>query len=475
MLFTEPMFLFYFLPAALIAHRISLAFSLPGTYSVLPRLVLFASTLIFYGLKQPWWLIPFFCSISFDFIWASLISKTENSNHRKWLVAASIAQNLGLLAIFKYWPYLLQIVGKLSPGFEASLPSLHQDGKPLPMPPGISFYTFESISFVIDIYRRRLVAPKHFHEFFAFIGMFPRFVAGPIVRYEQIAGQFRHYGGMQWEKGLSIFLYGFCLKTLLADNVAVFVEYAFDHSRALSFPEAWLGVSAYALQIYFDFSGYSLMAIGLGYCLGFTFPQNFNRPYLADSLTEFWRRWHITLSTWLRDYLYFPLGGNRYGPFRMYLAIFLTFALGGLWHGTRNTFIVWGVWHGAFLCLEKIFFNKRWYGRIWGHVYTLLVVWTGWVWFRATSGTDALKVMRALFTPQNFSFNAEPLHAFPISTAALAYGVIHCFILERFIFQKHPEGEILNPVARFGIGLAAGLGLLLMLSAKTVPFLYFQF
>jgi alginate O-acetyltransferase complex protein AlgI len=310
-LFTDGIFLFYFLPAALLLHRLALGRS-RGYYPFCAKIVIFVLTLVFYGYRDVWWLIPFLVSVSFDFFWASLLIRAERPALRKALLFASVAQNLSLLALFKYREFL----GAYVP----FMPSLAQDGLPLALPAGISFYTFESLSFVVDVYRREINSPLRAGDFFAFIGTFPRFIAGPIARYQSIVKQFRQYPGMQLEKGLVLFARGLFLKAVFADQFAVFVPYAFGNGFNGSSLAAVLGVLSYAMQIYFDFSGYSLMAIGLGYCLGFEFPNNFDRPYLATSLRDFWRRWHMTLSSWLRDYLYVPLGGNRRGPLRTRIA-----------------------------------------------------------------------------------------------------------------------------------------------------------
>jgi alginate O-acetyltransferase complex protein AlgI len=459
MLFTHTTFLFYFLPLALLALRITNSFQKGKEFSNASRLTIFLATLVFYGFKQPWWLVPFCFCIAFDFLWAHLLWKAQGTT-RKWLCAVSISQNLALLGTFKYW--------------DVFAPALHLP--PIELPPGISFYTFESMSFVIDVYRRQTQPPKSPLEFFAFIGMFPRFVAGPIVRYREMVDQFSRYKGMQLGPGLYTFIIGFFLKTCFADNCAQFVNYAFDREGTVQFLSAWVGTLAFTMQIYFDFSGYSLMAIGLGKCLGFQFPTNFNRPYLAVGLSDFWRRWHITLSSWLRDYLYIPLGGNRKGPWRTYLNLFLTMAIGGLWHGSGLPFLIWGAWHGVGLCIERATGIG---GRVprWLHTAgTFLFVVCGWVFFRAKTAGEAIEILSAMAKPWQTGFNDGAIIAHPMAAAFFALSLIYCFAIEaRWQPEKLdylPQLSWPQHAAVMGLFIVALVG---TLSAWSIPFIYFQF
>lgn len=443
MQFTDPLFLFYFLPIALFLHTLA-AKQQGRVYPYLARWTIFLLTIVFYGCHEPWWLLPFFASMSFDFIWASCLARTQNKKLRRMVVCLSVLQNIGLMGFFKF-------SGQL--------------------PPGISFYTFESLSFVIDVYRGVISPPKKALDFFAFLGMFPRFVAGPIVRYRDMQGQFADYKGPRIEFGLFLFLFGFVLKTAFADQFAVFVPYAFHSDPQLSFIAAWIGSLAYCFQIYFDFAGYSMMAIGLGHCLGFTFPSNFDRPYTATSLQEFWKRWHISLSTWLKDYIYIPLGGNRTSPIRRDVNILLTMLLGGLWHGGNWTFVVWGAWHGLFLIIE------RRVGSL-GRVRTFLVVLVGWVFFRATSLRNAAHVLKAMINPlQNpFSLNLEAIERHPIALVFCLWGIFYCIFLEKdWSFVTLEKVKQIPTIRKLATAALFAFSLLLALSAETIPFLYFQF
>lgn len=478
MLFTDSLFLFYFLPASLILHRLASNVKPGSTYPGIARYVIFFLTLLFYGFKQPWWLIPFATCIVFDFIWGTLISRSRTDRERKFYMALSITQNLALLSVFKYWSFLLTNFAKVAPALADALPRFTQDGVPLALPPGISFYTFESMSFVIDVYRRKVAPPQKPHEFFAFIGMFPRFVAGPIVRYTDMVEQFRCYRGMRVEAGLFLFSLGLFLKCCFADSFAFFVTYGFSRTEQIEWLSAWVGILSYTMQLYFDFSGYSLMAIGLGRCLGFQFPTNFDRPYTAASLQEFWRRWHISLSTWLRDYLYVSLGGNRKGVLKTYRNLFLTMLLGGLWHGAEWTFVVWGAWHGAILCLERKFkWNER-MGPVAGQITTFLIVIVGWTFFRARKLPEAFKTLKTMFNPLQgtFDFNPEALFANPMQFGFCILGLIYCFALERRLNIPKLEKLEQVPLSLQAAGASMLIiSILIVMSSRTIPFLYFQF
>lgn len=469
--FTHRIFLFYFLPAALILHRLALSRSPKGTYGNWPRLTIFALTLVFYGWENPWWLIPFLAAVFCDFLWARLISEASTEGRRKFWLWVSVFQNLALLAVFKYWNLIIDGVATVKPAWAAFLPrNTHS------LPAGISFYTFESMSFVIDVYRRVITPPKSRLEFLAFIGMFPRFIAGPIVRYRDLRTQFENYEGMQVGEGMRTFILGLFRKACLADSFALLANYAFGGAPELDFVSAWVGVFAYTMQIYFDFSGYSLMAIGLGKCLGFSFAANFDRPYLATSFKDFWRRWHISLSTWLRDYLYISLGGGKKGNFRTYVNLFLTMVLGGLWHGASLTFLAWGAWHGTLLALERYtgFSEKlpQWAGR----AVTFLGVMIGWVFFRAETFAEAGRVLTAMASPFNhgLSFNPTGAAISPLAMIFCLAGVVFCFSGETAI--ETTEGFFRSQRVRDAIPLAvAAIALIVLLSNQVVPFLYFQF
>jgi alginate O-acetyltransferase complex protein AlgI len=473
MLFTDSFFLFYFLPAALFSLFLAAAIRPQRGYSTLSKALLFCLTIAFYGFQEVWWLVPFFVCLCLSWVWVQLLERIEQVSLRRAVLALSVAQSLGLLGLFKYWPFIHQNLVGVFPRTAEWLPQLLMDQKSIVLPAGISFYTFESLSFVIDVYRKQVAPPKNPLDFICFMAMFPRFVAGPIVRYREIASQFSVNYGMQLEKGFILFAAGFCLKTLFADHFGLFAQYAFENDGTLGFVAAWVGLFSYTLQIYFDFSGYSLMAIGLGWCLGFEFPDNFNRPYCASSLQDFWRKWHISLSRWLRDYLYTSLGGSRKGPYRTYGNLFLTMVLGGLWHGSGWTFLLWGAWHGGWLVLERRFPSL--FPR--SQIRTFLLVMLGWVFFRAKDLTQARVLFSALLNPLVgiTSFNFAGLEANYLSLALCAIGVLYCFCLEPQL--KCPLTQAPTPciAQRALLGAVFVFALIVHFSSVVIPFLYFQF
>jgi alginate O-acetyltransferase complex protein AlgI len=389
MLFTEPLFLFIFLPALL------------GLYFCAPRgarnFLLLAASLLFYAWGERTYVAILLFSIVLNYVGGLMISRAPaGGRRRRLLLVASLAGNLLLLMTFKY-------AGFLTANVNALLHLLGLRGLPLPhlrLPIGISFFTFMGMSYLIDIYRRQLKAERNLNTFALYITLFPHLIAGPIVRYSDIAKELkeRFVSRPEFAEGIRRFIIGFGKKMLIANTVAFPADSIFNAPvEQLTTSAAWLGVVCYTLQIYFDFSGYSDMAIGLARMFGFHFPENFNYPYIADSITNFWRRWHISLSTWFRDYLFFPLGVR--GPrWRIYLNLLIVFFLCGLWHGASWTFVVWGLFHGIFLVIERLglsaWLQRR--PRALRHIYTLLVVMVAWVFFRADTLTHALRYLRAM-------------------------------------------------------------------------------
>jgi alginate O-acetyltransferase complex protein AlgI len=280
------------------------------------------------------------------------IAKTSNNKIRFFIAAITVCFNLGLLLYFKYTSFFLSFLSNHMKRFgymSLSVPEIL-------LPVGISFFVFQSISYIIDVYRKESPAQSNIFNTALYISLFPQLIAGPIVRYNSLSGQFknRNISLSGYTEGLTRFCFGLGKKVLLANQAGVLADLAFGTPvNALTMPMAWLGAIAYSIQIYFDFSGYSDMAIGIGRALGFSFPENFNYPYVSKSITEFWRRWHISLSSWFKDYVYIPLGGNRKGLKRTNCNLFIVFALTGFWHGANWTFFLWGLWHGLFLMLEK--------------------------------------------------------------------------------------------------------------------------
>jgi alginate O-acetyltransferase complex protein AlgI len=465
-------FLFYFLPIFVVVYAAA-----PGT--TLKNLFLLLASLFFYAWGEPWFVLVLGGQIMLNY-GAALAIDFSDGRPRKLATAGGVAANLLLLGLFKYADFAVATVNAVVPaGTTFALPGLA-------LPLGISFFTFHAISYLIDVHRRQVAANRDPLQVAAYIAMFPQLVAGPIIRYRTIAGQLarRRLTFGRASAGMRIFVIGLAQKVLIADEVARISETVFDSIGPPSFLEAWLGLSAYTIQIYFDFAGYSNMAIGLGLALGFAFPRNFRLPYTARSITEFWRRWHISLSQWLRDYLYIPLGGNRGPAIATYRNLWLVFLLCGLWHGANWTFVIWGAHHGLFLVIERI-----WLGRVLARaplllsrVYALVAVMTGWVWFRARDFDHALAFFAGLAGAHGLSGVSVATHIAlaPATLAALAVGGVLALVA---VDVRRLLNILAPPIARpayatadtLAVVLFFGFSLLSVAAGSYSPFLYFRF
>ncbi|MBI5435082.1 MAG: MBOAT family protein [Planctomycetes bacterium] len=424
MLFSSPLFLFAFLPALLLLHALAPRRARNG--------LLLLASLLFFGWGEPVYLLLMLGSIAGNW-WFGLRAERALAEPRalRRVVGAATVFNLGLLGAFKYADWLLADLGRglaalgLSSGAWPSFATLLgesefarewllTDDRRLRLPLGISFFTFQAFAYVLDVARGDLRAEPRLGRVALYVSLFPQLVAGPIVRYRDVAAEIvrRTVTREGFAYGVRRFVIGLAKKVLIANVVAVPADLVFGlPSAELTGELAWLGVVAYTLQIYFDFSGYSDMAIGLGHLFGFRVLENFRHPYVARSITEFWRRWHISLSTWFRDYLYVPLGGNRRGEARTHFNLVTVFALCGLWHGASWTFVAWGLYHGLFLVVERAGIGARLerLPRALRHGYVLLVVIVGWVLFRADDFGRALEVAGALFGAAPWSSAVRPL------------------------------------------------------------------
>jgi alginate O-acetyltransferase complex protein AlgI len=389
MVFSSAVFLFLFLPAVL-----GLYFILPGR---LRNLLLLVVSLFFYSWGEKLYILILLVSITGNYGFGLGLDRLPRRGWAQVLMALAVVFNLGLLGFYKYAEFVAENLNSL-------LVPLHLppwNPGPLHLPLGISFFTFHALSYVIDIYRREVRALTNPIDFALYISFFPQSIAGPIVRYHEVAAQLgrRVITTEGFAAGISRFVIGLAKKMLLANTLAFPADAIFGlPAGELTAGLCWLGIVCYTLQIYFDFSGYSDMALGLASMFGFRFPENFQYPYVARSVTEFWRRWHISLSSWFRDYLYIPLGGNRHGRVRTYGNLVLVFYLCGLWHGASWAFIVWGLFHGTFLVLERMGLG-RWLERQWTPLrsaYVLLLVMVGWVFFRAPTLEYALYYLQGL-------------------------------------------------------------------------------
>lgn len=470
MVFSSHIFLFWFLPLALLL------------YYAAPRggrsLVLTLLSYVFYGWWNPWFTLLMLASTAIDYLCGLAISaERATPRRRKAALVASIVSNLGLLGFFKYAVFFAESASRVSELFGLGAVEAPDFLTRVVLPVGISFYTFQSMSYAIDLYRGHAARARNFVDFACYVSMFPQLVAGPIVRYGTLADQLRDrpHTLPGFVAGMTRFSYGFAKKILLANPMGRIADLAFE-AGSLNGPVAWAGLLAYALQIYFDFSAYSDMAIGLGRMMGFRFPENFNSPYRATSLTEFWRRWHISLSTFLRDYLYIPLGGNRMGSWRTYGNLLFVMFVGGLWHGAQWTFVIWGGLHGLVLALERWGRGRTGFTlpRPLGWAGTTFVVLLAWVFFRSPDLAGAFAYLAALFGGGEDSAASATLAALvlaPASLLQLALGAAVAWLLPN-------TGQWLRRLD----GWKVALGLLLLGASVRVmglqgfnPFLYFQF
>jgi alginate O-acetyltransferase complex protein AlgI len=407
MVFSSPLFLFYFLPAVLVL------------YYAVPRraqhLILSIVSYIFYGWANPLFSLLLLLSTLIDYIaglvivlggprhWGEPMVRLDPGGRRtprqRRALIISMCANLALLGFFKYFNFavdsyngVIAWLGLQNVGLDSTLRVV--------LPLGISFYTFQSMSYAIDVYRGDATGVKNFIDFTTFETMFPQLVAGPIIRFQEVADQLRErtHTTSKFARGVAFLAFGLAKKVLLANPCGKIADVAFG-AGSLGALDAWYGAIAYAFQIYFDFSGYSDMAIGLGLMLGFVFPKNFDSPYLSQSITEFWRRWHLSLSVWLRDNLYMPLGGSRKGPARTYVNLFIVMLLGGLWHGAAWNFVVWGGFHGLLLALERMRGKRAPYGWLPAPARVALtfgLVLIGWVFFRAPDLPAAVSYLASM-------------------------------------------------------------------------------
>lgn len=392
MVFSSLVFLFLFLPIVLIIYYVS--------NDKLKNYILLLSSLFFYAWGEPKYIFLMIISIFINYIFGIKVS-TDSQSKRLWLTF-SIVFNLGILVIFKYANFLTDNIN--------SVIRINLNIPKIALPLGISFFTFQIMSYVIDVYRKEGRVQKSIFDLALYVSLFPQLVAGPIVRYQTVDEQIdnREHSLNKFAVGVDRFINGLAKKVIFSNQLGLIADEVFNSQISdLSTMEAWLGILCYTLQIYFDFSGYSDMAIGLGKMFGFDFLENFNYPYISQSVSEFWRRWHISLGTWFRDYVYIPLGGNRVNPIKRYRNLFIVWSLTGIWHGANWTFIVWGLYYGMLIAIEKAFLRKILdkFPRIFRHIYLLLIVMIGWVFFRAENMIQAIEFLKVLIGRNNLLYN----------------------------------------------------------------------
>ena len=464
MVFSDSVFLFMFLPLTL-----SVYYAVPFAFK---NTVLFLTGLLFYAWGEPVYVLIMLLSTAIDYCAGRLMDRFDsNKKIRKATLLVSVVMNLSLLGIFKYGSFF---IGSVNGIFGSAIPD-----PGLPLPIGISFFTFQSMSYTIDLYRRNIKVQKNFIDFAAFVTMFPQIVAGPIVRYEDVSAQLacRRIDLRSMSDGITRFVCGMCKKVLIANSIgALWTDVKAQDYASMPAATAWLGIAAFTLQIYFDFSGYSDMAIGLGKMLGFDFPENFRYPYNSKSIAEFWRRWHITLGDWFKSYVYFPLGGSRGSTAATIRNTLIVWLLTGLWHGASWNFILWGLYYGVLIILEKFVFRRlleRTPSAL-RHILTMLVVVFGWVIFEITSPASELEFVKAMLGfggsfANSFTLNA--LHNYAVTFIA-AIAISTGIPLK--ICKKLPEkrADTLSLV-----GEAAGMTACIacLVDSGYNPFLYFNF
>lgn len=476
MVFSSEIFLFIFFPTVFILYRL------------LPRhswknALLAVTSLVFYAWGQPLYILLLLFSVLCNYL-AGLGLMNRDSKRRKLYVTLAIVVNLGILSIYKYMDFFISSFNGL---FSLSLPL-----SGLVLPIGISFFTFQGLSYVIDVYREPELGSRHFSKILLYISFFPQLIAGPIVNYHDVAAQIdeRRTSPALTSDGLRRFIIGLAKKLLIANTLGQVADSVFSLTGGeLDMRLAWLGAVCYTLQIYFDFSGYSDMAIGLGRVFGFRFKENFDHPYCSSSITEFWRRWHISLSTWFRNYLYIPLGGNKKGRARTIINKFAVFLLSGLWHGANWTFVVWGAFHGTLTIAEflinggKVRSGKFTFRHIPGLLYTLLAVTIGFVIFRADNLSSAWFMITAMFgglaktavSTGIWRSLTSPLMLATLLTGIIASSNITGLVRNKLLTARASTKARVNFLSYIYVSALYLLCILNLSASSFNPFIYFQF
>ncbi len=474
MLFSSSIFLFNFLPITLFIYYVFLR-----NTKQLKNYFLLIMSLIFYAWGEPKFVIMLIFSIIINWFWGLLIDKKRNNKKIcKLLIVLTLMSNLSVLLVFKYLGFLVTNLNSIF-SFNLTVPQIA-------LPIGISFFTFQAISYVIDVYRENGKVQKNILNVGLYLAFFPQLIAGPIVRYETIAEQInnRKENFEDFSKGTYRFLIGLFKKVLISNQMALVANIAFD-GNPTSVLLAWLCAIAYALQIYFDFSGYSDMAIGLGNMFGFKFEENFDYPYTSKSITEFWRRWHISLGTWFRDYVYIPLGGSRCKKSRAFFNIFIVWLLTGVWHGASWNFILWGLYFFVFLILEKSILKNNLknldslasWKKLLLHLYTLIVVLIGWVLFRTTTLTGCFAYLKAMFGLNSLplidvNFTRHLSEKLVYLIAGIIFSIPTYKYLSGFIDRHKKISYIVSPALMTFLFL---ITISFLVKGTYNPFIYFNF
>lgn len=465
MVFSSMTFLMAFLPVCLILYYLT-----PNRGR---NLVLFLCSLFFYAWGEPVYVVLMLFSTALDYTCGLMIEKYRGKSLSRLFLLLSVTVNLGMLATFKYSGMLAKAINHIP---HVNVPVLH-----LALPIGISFYTFQTMSYSIDVYRNEVKAQHNIIDFGAFVTLFPQLIAGPIVRYASIADELksRTHSWDMFGSGVRRFVIGLAKKVLLANNIGLLWEQV-SAQTTMSTMSVWLGVIAYGFQIYFDFSGYSDMAIGLGSMFGFHFPENFDHPFEAANITDFWRRWHMTLGTWFRDYVYIPLGGNRKGMARQLFNIAIVWFLTGLWHGASWNFVLWGLYFGAVLLVEKLFLLRvlNRLPKLLQHLYTWVAVAFSWTLFACTKAGETKRLVKAMLGIGTTLWDRAAMYQ--MSNYALL--LLVCLIASLSVggrmvkgVQKRCGQKLLAVTDMIGIVCGMAFSLIFLVSGSYNPFLYFRF
>lgn len=467
MVFSSLTFLYFFLPVVLIVYM--------AASKKLKNLILLIAGLIFYAWGEPVYIWVMIASSLVDYAAGLYMSKSDKQSSRRLALVISMVVDLGFLFVFKYSGFVVNVINTC---FKTSITE-----PDLPLPIGISFYTFQSMSYTIDIYLKKVKVQKNFINYLTYVSLFPQLVAGPIVRYDEVAEEIddRKINADNVGEGAGLFIKGLSKKVLLANNIGMLWTQikAMDYSE-LSVLSAWLGILAFTFQIYFDFSGYSDMARGLGIIFGFNFPVNFDHPYQSKSISEFWRRWHITLGSWFRTYVYIPLGGNRNGKAKTYRNLAIVWLLTGFWHGASFNFILWGAFYGILIIIERLGFSKvlEKLPAAVSTAYTFFMVVLGWVLFDVDSMTDVIHYLKAMFAGNVLcdSLALYQLGSYAVMFILCIFASTDCWskITEKISAKKPLQGvySISVPVVQLLLLL---LSTCYLVDATYNPFLYFRF
>lgn len=470
MLFSSTVFLYLFLPTTIFIYYVLLRKS-----RKLQNIFLLLSSLFFYAWGEPKFVFIMIASITINWLFGLIVNKKKNDNKScKWILVLDVFFNLSILFVFKYLNFTGNVFNNLF-GFGINIPNLA-------LPIGISFFTFQAMSYVIDVYRGKGQVQTNILNVGLYISFFPQLIAGPIVRYETVANEILHRKETldDFFDGFARFVVGLSKKVLLANSFAILADNTFNFvDSSLSVGFAWLGAIAYTFQIFFDFSGYSDMAIGLGKMFGFHFLENFDYPYISTSVTEFWRRWHMSLGTWFRDYVYIPLGGSRVSKGRLIFNLFVVWFLTGVWHGANYTFILWGLMYFVLLTLEKLTGLHKKKGKVAGifkWIYTMLFVVLGWVIFRSNSLTDAIIYIKSMFGLNDNVLSDGMFTGYLIQNfILLIIGAILSTPLFKVLKNKFKNNSIIEIIRVLVLIALFVLSISSLVSSSYNPFIYFNF